>query len=30
VPCELVYPGAAHVEHATVEDSLISTLIGGR
>jgi len=30
VRCELVYPGAAHVEHATVEDSLISTLVGGR
>jgi hypothetical protein len=30
VRCELVYPGAAHVEHATVEDSLISTLGCGR
>ena len=30
VPCELVYPGAAHVEHATVDEYLVSILGGGR
>ena len=29
VPCELVYPGAAHVEHAAVEDYLVAKLRGG-
>ena len=29
VPCELVYPGAAHVEHTTVEDYLVAKLRDG-
>ena len=26
VPCELVYPGAPEVKHATIQDYLIATL----
>jgi hypothetical protein len=29
VPCELVYPGAADVQHATVTDFLLAKLRGG-